>query len=197
MSRARIDRRFDGRDGRERGALLGIVLILMVVLLAASGFALWSLRSDTAGAGNDRLERQLFDCAEQGLAWGKQYFSITVWAERNTYLSANVCATLSCPPFPTSASGVVRNYPDGAPYTNNITLGNASLTYTVAIMNNSENPASPLADNDNSIVVYSRCRDTQSGMSRSVQAIMSVTQTVSDDYKAQMGFGSKHQGNMN
>ena len=60
---------------RQRGVLLGVVLVLMAVLFTAGAFALWSMRSDTGSAGRDRLSRQLFDCAEQGLSWGKQYFS--------------------------------------------------------------------------------------------------------------------------
>ncbi len=107
------------RRSRQSGVLLGVVLVLLAVLFAAGIFALWSMRGETSAAGRDRLSRQLFDCAEQGLAWGKQYFSATVGTTGiSNYLSQNVCSTqissspsigpLPCwpnGPFPTGGTG--------------------------------------------------------------------------------------------
>src|SRR5262245_19407840 len=59
----------------ERGAILGIVMMLLIVLLLAAGLAVWGLHSETASAGGDWTARALSDCAEMGLAWGKAYFS--------------------------------------------------------------------------------------------------------------------------
>src|SRR5688572_29147376 len=103
---------------RERGAVLAVVMILLVVLLAAGVFAFVGLRSDTGAARNERLARQLFDCAEQGLQMGKQFFSQpAVRGNWDTYLRTNVCASLPCAPFPTGQSGTPPpNYPNGVPF---------------------------------------------------------------------------------
>src|SRR5690348_15271875 len=116
------------RRSRQRGVLLGVVMVLLIVLLAAALFAFWTVRGDSGAAGRDHLSRQLFDCAEQGLAAGKQYFS-TGTARNNwsTYLNANICSTTisnlgtlpcwtSSGPFPTGATGTLSGYPDQAPY---------------------------------------------------------------------------------
>ena len=59
----------------ERGAALGIVLVLMVVVLLGGSLAVWGVRSESGSAASDRLARQLVACAEQGMAWGRTHFS--------------------------------------------------------------------------------------------------------------------------
>jgi hypothetical protein len=202
------------RRARQRGVILGIVLILIAVIFTAGLFALWSTRTDTAAAGHDRLSRQLFDCAEQGLAWGKQYFSTTARSQWNSYLAAsNACSTsgvtrgaLPCAPngpFPTGATGsAVASYPNAAPYTQQIQM-NANLgtgvndfEYTVGIYNDPAD-ASSWADTNNRIVVYARCTDLSTLQSRSVQAIVTVPMPSSSDYTGQAGRGFRNQGNQN
>jgi len=96
---------------RERGAILGIVLVLMVLIMAASGFAFWGLRGESQSAANDRLSRQLCDCAEEALAIGKQVFGNYQRANWDSFLDTNVCSlsnvspALPCGPFPTGATG--------------------------------------------------------------------------------------------
>jgi hypothetical protein len=192
---------------RERGAILGIVLILMAVLLAAGVFAFWGLKSDTGAAGRDRLARQLFDCAEQGLALGKQQFGNTYRSQWNQYLAAKVCSNhVSCPPLPPDAQrpgSAVDGYPDTPPFQGTVdvpTIDSAkkiSLQYHVAIYNNPENPPSPWIDTDNTIIIYSRCLDPSTQQSRSVQAVVQVPLQVSNDYSGQAGRGFRNQGNSN
>jgi hypothetical protein len=207
---------------RERGALMGLVLVLLAAVLMASGLALWSVRSDSASAGADRLERQLFDCAEQGLEWGKQYFSSTGsnWSQSSGgFLGANTVCTsggrLPCPPF---HQGTITppdpNYPNGAPFTKTLTIGgqtvaagSTSLTtatqtfqYTVGIYDNDDEATATqdyLNDNDQSIVVYSICVDTATSRSKSVSAVIKVQIPTNNDYSGQAGFGFRNQGNQN
>jgi hypothetical protein len=199
---------------------MGVVLVLLLVIIAGAVLAIWGARADTSSAGQDRLTRQLFDCAEQGLAFGKQWFSINQRSNWDQFLSTDVCTLATppvpCPPFPTGAPGTAPpNYPNGAPYTNTITVGSGTgsmaLTYQVVIYNNEENivpapkcsqatpdPRCLYHDGDNTIVVYSQCRDPASGQSRSVQAVISAPNP--DDgcgYKGQAGFGCRNQGNLN
>lgn len=198
------------RPDRQRGALLGIVLILMVVVVGAAAIALWGLRSDIGAAGKDRLARQLFDCAEQGLAKGKNFFAVTARGSWNNYLAADVCASGKLPcvpsgPFPTGNSGSVTNYPAGAPYTTTIepTGVLSTFSYTFGLYNVIS--ASPLgtdvsrtADNDTYAVVYSVCTDTASGQSRAVQAVISSTAPLSSgDYTGQAGHGFRNANNAN
>ena len=42
------------RQSRQRGVLLGVVLVLLAVLFAAGIFALWSMRGETSAAGRFR-----------------------------------------------------------------------------------------------------------------------------------------------
>jgi hypothetical protein len=195
------------RGSRQRGALLGVVLVLLGVLFAAGAFALWSSRSDLGAAGRDRLSRQLFDCAEQGLAFGKQYFSTTARNQWNQYLAAsNVCSSaLPCAPngpFPTG--GAVTGppgYPDLAPFTSEVVMdpsniGNAEFRYTVGIYND-PGDTDPWHDNNNRIVVYSRCLDLRTLQTRAVQALLSVPPALSSDYQGQAGRGFRNQGNQN
>lgn len=202
----------NSRHRRERGALLGIVLILLVLILAASGFSVWTLRGETSSAGRDRMSRELFACAEQGLAWGKQYFGTApVNGQWNSFLNANVCSApgskLPCAPsgpFPTGNTGQApTGYPGSAPFTSNVGVLDANgntitvLTYQIGIYNNPENPASPSADTDGQVVVYSKCWDPSSSQVRVVQAILLVTQAQSNDYGGQAGHGFRNQGNEN
>jgi hypothetical protein len=188
---------------RERGALLGVVLILLGVIVAASAFAMWGLRTDTSAAGNDRLSRQLFDCAEEGLQFGKLYFATTARNQWNSFLATNVCGSLPCPPFPPTAPGPsAAYYPDGAPYTTQtkFTLGSGQLVLErkIGIVNNPESPLSPFSDTDQTIIVYSRCRETVSNQSRAVQALITVP--ISNNpcgYGAQAGGDCRNTGNFN
>ena len=83
------------RRSKERGALLGIVMVLLVVILAAGVFAFYGLKSDTTAAGNDRLMRQLFDCAEEGLQQGKVYYSqASQRSQWSTYFESDVHTSL-------------------------------------------------------------------------------------------------------
>jgi hypothetical protein len=175
-----------------------------MVLLAAGVFAFWGLRSDTGAAGRDRLARQLFDCAEQGLAAGKQYFSLTYRDVWDVYLKANVCAsgTVPCPPVPTGAPGSSADgYQDTAPFMNTVVdaAHNISLIYHVAIYNNPETGAgaSKWADTDNRVIVYSRCIDPSTNQSRAVQAVIDVPIVPNNDYTGQAGRGFRNQGNAN
>jgi hypothetical protein len=203
---------------RQHGVLLGVVLVLMAVLFTAGAFALWSMRSDTGSAGRDRLSRQLFDCAEQGLSWGKQYFATNPGQIPNgldPYLKANICSTaisnssaghLPCwtdgGPFSTTGTGsAVANYPGGAPYTQQITMDprrgtTADFEFTVGIYNDPSD-ADPNHDTNNKVIVYSRCTDLSTFQQRSVQALITVTQATSNDYTGQAGRGMRNQGNQN
>jgi len=207
------------RRSRQRGVLLGVVLILLAVLFAAGIFALWSMRSDTGAAGRDRLSRQLFDCAEMGLAAGKQYFSTNPTA-KDGMLKADVCSTktdstlgigpLPCwdsgGPFPTTAAGTaaVAGYPDGTTYTKKIQM-NASLAgtsnydfeYTFAVYNDPGDKGGYTLDGNNTVIVYSRCTDLATLQQRSVQALISVTSSTPNDYTGQAGRGFRNQGNQN
>lgn len=207
------------RRSRQRGVLLGIVLVLLAVLFAAGVFALWSMRSDTGSAGRDRASRQLFDCAEQGLAWGKQYFSKTVGPSGLTpYLNAsNVCTQsisttpaigpLPCTnnggPFPTGGIGAaVPLYPNQAPYTQSITMDPrnapaADFQFTVGIYNDPGDPLGSYSDGNSKVIVYSRCTDLTTLQSRAVQALISVTAGPPSDYTGQAGRGFRNQGNQN
>jgi hypothetical protein len=196
--------------------LLGVVLVLLAVLFAAGIFALWSMRGDTGAAGRDRLSRQLFDCAEMGLADGKQFFAKSL-PTINNYLGANVCNTktdstrgigaLPCwnsgGPFPTGGTAV-PGYPDGTSYTKTIQM-NASLAgttnydfeYTFAVYNDPGDSSGYYSDSNNKVIVYSRCTDLATLQQRSVQAVIGMTQSSSSDYTGQAGRGFRNQGNQN
>ena len=207
------------RRSRQSGVLLGVVLILLVVLFAAGLFALWSMRGDTASAGQDRLSRQLFDCAEQGLAWGKQNVSVNIAqnsALLNSYLAANICNTstsslstigpLPCwdknGPFPNVCTGAV---PAGYPWTTQITMDTRrtaagqgpDFEYTVAIYNDPADANTCSDDGKNRVIVYSRCTDLSTLQQRSVSALISVTSATPNDYTGQAGRGFRNQGNQN
>jgi len=217
MSAHTRHRRRPFRRSRQRGVLLGVVLVLLAVLFAAGAFALWSMRGETSSAGSDRLSRQLFDCAEQGLAAGKQFFSVNVGQTTNglsQYLNTNICTTaidnagpLPCwtsGPFPTGGTGAaIANYPAGAPYTQKIQMdqrigtGVYDFEYTFGIYNDPGDANGPNRDGNNKVVVYSRCTDLTTLQQRSVQAIITVTQAQSNDYTGQAGRGFRNQGNQN
>lgn len=201
MNRHRPTRK---RLRRERGVLLGVVLILMVVVLLGGALAMWGVRTDTASSGADRLQRQLFACAEQGAEWGKQFFSTTDWAP---YLAANnVCTHFPCGPFKAGGSAPPTGYPDLPPYRNSVTMGGGTitangktfatagqtLTYTVGIYNPDLTNPSP-----NMIAVYSRCVDSVTKQSKAVQLVLRTQVPSNIDYAGQVGFGFRNQGNQN
>ena len=216
IRRDRPHRRF-GR-ARQRGVLLGVVLVLLAILFAAGIFALWSMRGETSSAGRDRLSRQLFDCAEEGLAWGKQYVSKTIGTTGiSTYLAANVCSTtiptpsgtslppLPCwtngGPFPTGASGSVSGYPDQPPFTQQIKMDPRSTSndfqFTVGVYNDPGDSSGYYADGNSKVIIYSRCTDLNTLQQRTVSAIVGITATTSNDYTGQAGRGFRNQGNQN
>jgi hypothetical protein len=198
---------------------LGVVLVLTAVVLGASAFAYWGLRSDTSSAGADRLTRQLFDCAEQGLAVGKQYFAQQqVQSQWNGYLAASsICAPGSnlltaTPPFPSpcgTGTAPDPNYPNGLPYTNTVYVSPPStsaaqlkLQYTFGLYNIIGTAAgeTQFADVDRNVAVYSRCVDMTSGTagrSRSVSTILNIQPLPSNDYLGVDGHGFRNQGNFN
>lgn len=194
------------RRSRQRGVLLGIVLILLAVLFAAGIFALWSMRGDTGSAGRDRLSRQLFDCAEQGLAYGKQYFSATIGTTGiDNYLKADVCSTLPCTtsggPFPTGGTAVA-GYPDQAPFTQPLTMDTrlgttADFKYTFAVYNDPGDYGGTGHDTNSKVVIYSRCTDLNTSQQRSVSALISISSALTGDYTGQAGRGFRNQGNQN
>jgi hypothetical protein len=197
---------------RDRGALLGIVMILLVLILAASGFAFWTMRADTDATGNDRLSRQLFDCAEQALALGKQTFSAqrSAW---DSYLGTDVCSVLPCPsPFPSGATGTAPvNYPTGGVYASTITIGTdarkQTYNYNIGIYNDKEitctaqsttDPKCQYHDGNNTVVVYAKCIDPTTKLWRATQAVINVPMTTSGcPYRAQAGASCRGNGNQN
>lgn len=215
------------RRSRERGALLGIVLILLVVVMITGTLAIWGVRSDTSAAGNDRLGRQLFACAEQGLEFGKQFFS-GAGLDWQSFLNSNsLCPSTGTNLLPCYPNGPIRNgtqappsafpgYPYGPPFTQTTTMGgqpsisvngtsyaktapSQSLTWTVAIYN----PIAPTGlyseyfQQGTSIVVYSQCFDPLTGQSKAAQAILRSTVPSNIDYAGQAGFGFRNLGNQN
>jgi len=193
------------------------VLVLTVVLLAASVFAFWGLRGETTSAGTDRLARQLFDCAEQGLAVGKQYFSTASIRQAGwpSFFRANICGqttnlTPACKsnggPFPTGGTDTPpANYPNGSPFTNTVTIDaggthQLQLTYTFGLYNvptatELEIPATVGANDDGTAVVYARCTDGT--RTRSVQALITVPNPFDGDYKFTDANGMRGQNNFN
>jgi hypothetical protein len=202
---------------QERGAILGIVLVLLIVLLLAAGLAVWGLRSETASAGSDRTARALLDCAEAGLAWGKANFSATA-DSYNSYLGAsNICTftttnnapSFTCPPFGSRNSSnspgtsTVTGYPNAYPFTQTMVIGNQTYEFTVGIYDNADDVANGasvedyLTDRDNTVIVYSRCFDPISKQTRSVAGLIKAIIPLSTDYKGQAGHGFRNSGNAN
>jgi len=190
----------------ERGALLGIVLVLLMVLMAASVFAFFTLRSDSGATAQDRLARQLLDCAEQGLALGKTTFSTpTAQSNWNVYFAANTCATSNsglfpCPPFSAGGGAARSDYP----LSNNnvqVALGTSGAMLTmsqlVGIYNNPGDPGGPTTDQDFEIVVWSQCVEPSSKQARTVQALLKVPSQKTGNYFGQAGFGYSNSGNTN
>jgi len=198
--------------------LLGVVLVLLGIVLASGAFALWSMRSDTGSAGSDRMSRQLLDCAEQGLVWGKQYLStgMNSGTSVNSYLAANICSSppasgagaLPCwsstpaGPFPTAGTGTPpTGYPASYPYTQQIKMDPRQTTndfeFTVGFYNNPGDTGGYYSDSDNTVIVYSRCTDLLTMQQRAVQAVTKVSITPKSDYTGQAGHGFRNQGNLN
>jgi len=202
---------------RERGAILGIVLVLLVVLLLAAGLAVWGLRSETASAGSDRTARALLDCAEAGLAFGKSYFSANADSYSNYLGASNICnfttpngaSGFSCPPFGKrdSANGVgtstVTSYPNAYPFTQTMQIGGQTYEFTVGIYDNADDVINGstvedyLTDRDNTVIVYSRCFDPISKQTRAVAGLVKAIIPLSTDYKGQAGHGFRNSGNAN
>jgi Tfp pilus assembly protein PilX len=200
---------------QERGALLGIVLIMLMVLMAASVFAFFSLRTDSGATAQDRMQRQLFDCAEQGLAIGKTTFSTTTatpsWPAY--YLANNTNGTnpFPSPPFPQNTSSTpVTGYPlrwcaQGCTYGQvQVALGATDMGATVnfdrvvAIYNNPGDTQVPLnSETDNQTMVWSQCTDPQTGQKKVVQALLLVPPVKNGNYFGQAGFGYNNSGNTN
>jgi hypothetical protein len=187
------------RGRRDRGVLLAIVLLLLGVVIATAAVAIWGLRGDTGAAGRDRVARQLLDCAEQGLAFGKQYFSTVGRPNWTTYYSTNVYGIMGAP-FPANAPNapVAGGYPTGAPFVQQVTQGTTSMSFQVAIYNNPDDASGPLAEgSDNRAIVVSRCTDAATGQTRTLQSMITSAVIISDDYLGQAGRGMRNQGNAN
>jgi hypothetical protein len=201
----------------ERGAVLGIVLVLLLIILVGGGLAMWGLRSEMSSAGSDRLERQLFDCAEQGLSWGKQFFSTQALDWTGYFRSNNQCTAgvFPCPPFQTPTINVQTplvlggypsgqgRYPDQFPFTQQITgvttITNAELWVSVGVYDNQDETGGtndPTTDVDSQAFVYSRCIDKRTGEARAVQSLIQI-KPPNADYNTQSGYGSRNQGNAN
>lgn len=189
---------------RDRGMLLGIVLILLAIVMLGGALALSGVSSDTSAAGADRLSRQLFDCAEVGLEWGKQAFSGT-FLDWSGYLKAsNVCTYFPCAPsgpFHAGTGTAPTGYPNASPYyVNNYTIGTQTLQYRVGIYDNDDESGTSqdyTNDVDGQIVVYSVCTDPTTGQSKSVQAVIKTQVPTNTDYSGQAGYGFRGQGNQN
>ena len=197
---------------------MGIVLVLLVIMAAAGAFTVWTVSNNQGGARNDRLQRQLLDCAEQGLAFGKQWFGITKRANWDDFLNTDVCTAtgsmLPCGPFATGATNtnVPPGYPASAPYTQTISDTNSAnnntlqLTWHIGIYNPPENATScgttadPLCqhhDGDNTVALYSRCI-APTGEERTAQVMLYVPLGQNPcAYKGQQGFGCNNGSNMN
>jgi hypothetical protein len=173
------------------------------------------MRGDTGSAGRDRLSRQLFDCAEQGLAWGKQYFTVTVGQSGiDQYIKANVCSAsistspaigaLPCTdtggPFPVAGT-TLSGYPNASPFTQSIKMDpratNNDFQFTVGVYNDPGDYKGANGDSNQKVVIYSRCTDLNTLQQRSVQALISITTASSNDYTGQAGRGFRNQGNQN
>jgi len=204
-----------------------VVLVLSTVLFAASIFAYWGLRSDTSTAGADRLSRQLFDCAEQGLAVAKQYFTLPTvppssWP--SYYQSSQVCNGSSsnlwnaCSgqggPFPmtppTTAPAAPQTYPNSAPFTQQLLVAlpngqSETLTFTFGIMNApsstedkwGQDSTGAPNEKDRTAIIYSRCVESLTNRSRSVSAVIYAPPQNSNDYQGVDGHGMRNQGNFN
>jgi hypothetical protein len=193
--------------------LLGIVLIMLMVLMAASVFAFFTLRTDSGATANDRLARQLFDCAEQGLAIGKTTFSATsavpMWPQ---YFAGNLTSgpnALLPTNFPAPGTGTaVPGYPY-QPNTPPLSIGQIAiplgvggnstliLNQVVAIYNNPGDQGGLTSDNDNQVIVWAQCTEPNTKQSRTVQALLFVPPQKNGNYFGQAGFGYNNSGNTN
>ncbi|HJZ84573.1 MAG TPA: hypothetical protein VKN99_05345 [Polyangia bacterium] len=198
----------------ERGMALGLVLVLITVLLLAGSVAAWSLRSEIGAAGSDTLSRQLYDCAERGLAFGKLYFSNTNIA-MNDFLSTDLCAAgLPCypngpfhsiPTTPAACGTAVSGYPNGTLPDNtqllqNITVGSRTLQFQVAVYDDADESSTTqnyACDLNSQVVVWASCRDLVTGQKRTASAVLQLTGLPSSDYIGQAGHGFRNQGNAN
>lgn len=196
---------------RDGGMLLGIVLILLGVVLLAGALAISSVRSDTASAGADRLVRQLQDCAEQGLEYGKTYFSSIDTVSGPYLASSNNCSStygLNTACYPNGP----LHYSTGTPPTNypfqqTVAMAGQSLQWTVALYDDDDETACTgvqctgtqdyTSDSNGIVIVYSRCQDLTTHQSKAVQAAIRVVVPTNVDYAGQAGFGFRNQGNQN
>jgi hypothetical protein len=189
----------------ERGIVLAMVMMLLLIVALAGALAVWGLKTEISAAGNDRLSRQMVDCAEQGLAFGKQYFTGAGldWA---TTLSYKVCSTTKLPcwgaggPFPDDSYGTPVAPPAWYPLTGTMVFGGISLRAEVAIFDDndiSEATQNYRVDANSQVFVWSRCTDPQSGQSKSVQALIRASVPTNNDYSSQAGLGYRNQGNGN
>lgn len=206
------------RRSRERGLLLGVVLVLLGIVVASGALALWSMRTDTGAAGSDRLSRQLLDCAEQGLTWGKQYMATYMNTGNSVapYIAANICSsgsststagplpcTTSGGPFPATCTGTPPSgYPGSAPFTQQLKMdsrqGNNDFEYTVGFLNDPAATNPCVVGTSQTIIVYSRCTDLSTMQQRAVEAAIKVDPPATKtDYAGQAGRGFRNQGNSN
>jgi hypothetical protein len=206
MSRVPAQRPVVNRSD-ERGSLLGIVIVLLTMIAATGGYALWTLRGDISASYNERLSQQLFECAEQALNIGRQYFSNSLVRQSwDTYLQTDVCSQdLPCPPFAQVKNGTPPGdgYPSSAPFKGRLAIGTGSavtLDYQIGIYNNPGDPgntSNPIHNTDSQIVIYSRCRDPLTQQWRAVEALVQVPLQFNGDYSGQIGRGMRNHNNSN
>jgi hypothetical protein len=66
-------------EGRgESGAILALVLIVLAILLTGGGLALYTITGEIRGAGQERLGRDAFYCAEAGLQAGRDFVAAEI-----------------------------------------------------------------------------------------------------------------------
>jgi len=76
-----------------------------------------------------------------------------------------------------------------------VTMNGHAFTYQITLVNNVENPPSPQSDQDNQVLVVSRCIDAAAQETRAVQALVTSPLPVTLDYQSQAGHGFHNQNN--
>ncbi|MCA1663553.1 MAG: hypothetical protein LC659_04675, partial [Myxococcales bacterium] len=106
-------------------------------------------------------------------------------------------------PFPTGGIAL-PGYPDSPSFTKKISMDARNATngvfdfeYTFAVYNDPGDSGGYYSDTNNKVIVYSRCTDLSTLQQRSVQALIGITQSTSNDYAGQAGRGFRNQGNQN
>jgi hypothetical protein len=165
---------------QQRGAAaLALLLVMCSVAAMIGALAIRGAVSDLRIAGAQRLSRTGFYCAEAGLAASRAWFGANY----------NLWSTLFDPSKP---------WPAGYPVTGDID-GDGVPDYQVTLRDNvDEFPPlanNPLADNDLTAIMVSRCINPSMGP-RQLQEII-VFNGRGTNYRYQAGHSSNHAGNEN